>query len=163
MEIRHSKPEDMARIMEIYARARDFMAANGNPHQWGDTHWPPEEIIREDIALGRSFVCTENDKVIGTFCYIFGKDIDPTYAVIEGAWSKDCAYGAVHRIASDGTKGVGSFCIEWALRQSGYLRIDTHADNKIMLNLLRKLGFHQCGIIYVQEDNFPRFAFDKSL
>ena len=26
----------MAKILEVYARARDFMAKNGNPTQWGD-------------------------------------------------------------------------------------------------------------------------------
>ena len=35
MIIRHSKEEDLPRMMEIYAYARDFMAEHGNPNQWG--------------------------------------------------------------------------------------------------------------------------------
>ena len=68
----------------------------------------------------------------------------------------------VHRIASDGsTKGTGTFCIQWALERSGHLRIDTHGDNKIMQNLMRKLDFTPCGIIYVEEDHDPRIAYEK--
>jgi hypothetical protein len=31
-----------------------------------------------------------------------------------------------------------------------------------MQNLLRKLGFIHCGTIYVEEDNDPRLAFEKT-
>ncbi len=55
--IRNTEPEDFARVMEIYAHARDFMAAHGNPRQWGITNWPPESLVRQDIATGRGYVC----------------------------------------------------------------------------------------------------------
>ena len=92
-----------------------------------------------------------------------GRDIEPTYRHIEdGAWLDDSPYGVVHRIASDGSvKGVGAFCIDWAFRQCGHLRIDTHGDNTVMQNLLARLGFRRCGTIYVEEDDFPRFAYEK--
>ncbi len=71
-------------------------------------------------------------------------------------------YGVVHRIASDGSeKGIGSFCIRWALEQCGHLRIDTHGDNTVMQGMLEKLGFTHCGTIYVYEDNDPRLAYEK--
>jgi hypothetical protein len=31
----------------------------------------------------------------------------------------------------------------------------------VMQNLLKKLGFIRCGIIYVIEDDYPRYAFEK--
>ena len=31
-----------------------------------------------------------------------------------------------------------------------------------MQNMLKKLGFVHCGTIYVQEDNDPRLAYEKS-
>ena len=163
MEIRHATEQDFPRMMEIYAYARDFMAKTGNPNQWGPTHWPPEELIHDDIRSGHSYVCEENGRVVGTFYFNAGTSIDPTYAVIEdGAWIGDEDYGVVHRVAADGSvKGIGTFCINWAYEQCGHLRIDTHADNIVMRNLAKKLGFHQCGIIYVVEDNYPRFAFEK--
>ena len=39
--------------------------------------------------------------------------------------------------------------------------MDTHTDNVIMQNLLEKMGFKRCGIIYVVEDNYPRYAYEK--
>ena len=59
-------------------------------------------------------------------------------------------------------KGIGSFCINWANEQCGHLRIDTHGDNTVMRSLLEKLGFIPCGTIYVEEDDFPRLAFEKT-
>jgi L-amino acid N-acyltransferase YncA len=165
MRIRKSTGQDLARIMEIYAHARAFMAGHGNPRQWGATNWPPEALIRQDIRDCRSYVCENDDgRIVGTFFFIFGKDIEPTYRAIEnGAWLDDSPYGVVHRIASDGSeKGTGSFCLRWALAQCGHLRIDTHGDNAVMQGLLRKLGFVRCGTIHVAEDSDPRLAFEKS-
>lgn len=165
MKIRKTKPEDIGRIMEIYAYARKFMAEHGNPNQWGPTGWPPEDLIRSDIREGNSYVCeNENGDVIGTFYFIQGRDIEPTYREItEGAWLDDSPYGVVHRVASDGSeKGVGRFCVNWAYEQCGHLRIDTHGDNKVMQKMVKKLGFVHCGTIYVTEDNYPRLAFEKS-
>ena len=50
-------------MMEIYAFARRFMAENGNPNQWGPTNWPPEQLIRNDIKTGNSYVCTNDNEV----------------------------------------------------------------------------------------------------
>jgi len=150
--------------MEIYSHARGFMADHGNPNQWGPTNWPPEALIRSDIKSGNSYVCLDDDgTVIGTFFFIADKDIEPTYREItDGAWIDDSAYGVIHRLASDGSaKGVGAFCIRWAYEQCGHLRVDTHADNIVVQTLLAKLGFQKCGIIYVVEDNYPRFAYEK--
>ena len=165
MKIRKTIPQDLDRVMEIYAFARHFMAQHGNPDQWGPTHWPPEALIRRDIRDGHSYVCeNEAGKVIGTFFFIHGPDIDPTYRNIsDGSWLDDSPYGVVHRIASDGSeKGVGAFCLNWAYGQCGHLRIDTHGANTVMQNLVRKMGFVHCGTIYVEEDDAPRLAYEKS-
>ena len=163
MQIRKAAEGDISRIMDIYAHAREYMAANGNPKQWGETNWPPEDLIRDDISRGNSYVCEHDGRVVGVFYFICGKDIEPTYEVIEdGQWINDEPYGVVHRIASDGSlKGVGTFCINWAFEQCGHLRIDTHTDNKQMQGLLEKLGFERRGIIYVVEDDYPRYAYEK--
>ena len=164
MKIRKAAQEDLPRMMEIYAYAREFMAAHGNPNQWGKNNWPPRELIESDINAGKSYVCVnEAGRVIGTFYFIFGKDIEPTYREIEnGAWIGDDTYGVVHRVASDGSeKGIGSFCLNWAFGQCGHLRIDTHDDNVVMQSMLTKLGFVHCGTIYVREDKDPRRAYEK--
>lgn len=164
MRIRKSTENDLGRMQEIYAYARRFMAEHGNPNQWGPTNWPPEALLRQDILSGHSYVCEHEGRVVGTFYFIQGMDIEPTYARIDdGAWRDEGPYGVVHRIASDGSaKGVGAYCINWAYEQCGHLRIDTHGDNRVMQRLLDKLGFVRCGTIYVREDNDPRVAFEKS-
>lgn len=163
MLIRKTTEADLARVMDIYAHARAFMAAHGNPNQWGPTNWPPKELVQHDIACGKGYVCEHEGMVVGVFFYDAGHDVEPTYAQIDdGAWLDDGPYGVVHRIASSGeVPGVGSFCLDWAFRQCGHLRIDTHSDNTVMQGMLRKLGFTHVGTIYVYEDHFPRMAFEK--
>ena len=163
MNIRHATEADVPVMMKIYEFARAFMAEHGNPNQWGPTNWPPEALIHEDIAAGKSYVCMHEDQIVGTFFYDFGEDIEPTYRVIEdGAWIGDDTYGVVHRIAGNGSvKGIGAFCLEWAFENCGHLRMDTHGDNRVMQSLLKKCGFTHCGTIYVAEDNYPRLAFEK--
>ena len=163
-EIRKSEMADLKRIMQIYSIARDFMVMSGNPNQWGPTNWPPQALIENDIQNGNSYVCTYSGRIVGTFYYNFGNDIEPTYRHIEdGTWMDSSNYGVVHRIASDGSvKGVGTFCLLWAYAMSGHLRIDTHGDNSVMQALLEKCGFRRCGTIYVEEDEFPRLAFEKT-
>ena len=164
MEIRKSTLLDLPRMLELYAHARAFMAAHGNPNQWGPTQWPPRALIEQDIREGHSYVCVGDDgRIVGTFYFIQGRDIEPTYrAITDGAWLDEGPYGVVHRIATDGSqKGVGSFCLNWAFGQCGHMRIDTHGDNLVMQKLVKKLGFTHCGTIYVEEDDFPRLAYEK--
>lgn len=141
------------------------MKEHGNPNQWGPTRWPPEELIRSDIANGNSYVCIYKNRIVGTFFYQCGKDIEPTYRHIEnGAWQDDSSYGVIHRLAGDQTvRGVGSFCLNWAFEQCGHLRVDTHGDNKVMQSLLEKNGFVHCGTIYVNTDPYPRLAYEISI
>lgn len=164
MRIQKATYADLPAMMELYSRARVFMAETGNPHQWGDRSWPPESLLKADIFEGNSYVAQREGVVAATFYYRYGKDIEPTYARIEqGEWLDDSPYGVIHRIASDRSrKGIGTECIEWAYRRCGHLRIDTHSDNAVMRHLLLKLGFRQCGIIYVGEDSMPRLAYEKS-
>ena len=164
MQIRKSEISDLPRMLEIYEYARAFMAEHGNPNQWGPTGWPPEEVLREDIESGHSYVCVDDSgRVAGTFYFIQGKDIEPTYRdITDGEWLDDSPYGVIHRLAADGTvKGTGRFCISWALEQCGHMRLDTHGDNKVMQRMLESMGFKRCGIIHVIEDNYPRIAYEK--
>ena len=106
---------DLPQILQIYAHAREAMAASGNPTQWGD-NFPPQELLEEDIDSNRLFVYVVNGQLMGVFAFILGAD--PTYQVIEdGAWLNDALpYGTIHRLASSGkSKGVASAVIEWWL------------------------------------------------
>lgn len=159
MRIRNAEASDWERILEIYAGARQFMAAHENAGQWG-TGYPPEELLEEDMEAGKLYVCEDGGTVAAVF--YFAAEEDPTYGVIEdGAWLSDAPYGVVHRIASGRVvKGAASFCLEWAFGQTGNIRIDTHENNIPMQNMLKKNGFCYCGRIYL-ENGEPRIAFQK--
>ena len=163
MEIRRASLLNLERIMDIYANARGFMAKNGNPHQWGRS-WPPEELVRSDIAKGICYVCVCGDRIVGVFSLAVGEDVEPAYRHIEGgAWIDGGPYGVVHRLAGDGSvKGIGAFCLKWAMEKCGHLRIDTHEDNAVMRGLLDKLGFSPRGVIRVAQDGSQRIAYEKT-
>ena len=161
MEIRKTRIEELNQVMEVYAHARKFMAEHNNPNQWKNNK-PSREQIEKDIQAGKHYVCEEDGKIAAVF--YFAHETDPTYVKIyDGAWLNDSDYSVVHRIASSGAvKGAGSFCMNWASKQSSNLKIDTHEDNYVMQNMLTKCGFQKCGIIYL-EDGESRIAFQKSV
>ena len=55
MEIRKTKIEELDKVMEIYAYARQFMEEHGNPNQWKKTN-PPKERVEQDIKEEKSYV-----------------------------------------------------------------------------------------------------------
>ena len=160
MEIRRTRIEELDTAMEIYAYARRFMAEHDNPTQWG-MNKPSREQVDRDILAEKSYVCVEGGQIAAIF--YFAEENDPTYATIyDGNWLNDAPYAVVHRIASAGTvKGAGSFCMRWALTQSDNVKIDTHENNYVMQNMLKKNGFVHCGTI-VLENGEPRMAFQKA-
>jgi RimJ/RimL family protein N-acetyltransferase len=159
MEIRRSRKNDIDEIMKIFENARKFMKDNGNPNQWRDSY-PEKSLIESDIENNVGFVCLDEGEIVGTFIYFEGKE--PTYAEIyDGQWLNDEPYGVVHRVASKtGKGGVASFCLNWCFEKCRNLKIDTHRDNIPMHNLLIKLGFVRCGIIYL-ENGDERIAYQK--
>lgn len=165
MNIRNAKDTEFDEITALYASARTFMAEHGNPAQWGEAY-PSLTLIRNDMRDNNLYICEEEGEVLAVFFYKYGDDA--TYEKIyDGAWETTGPYGVIHRIASTGKKkGTASFCLEWALKKCGCLRIDTHRDNTVMQNLLKKNGFSYCGIIYVGDDTVDgtsRLAYEKSV
>ena len=161
MIIRPTTSQDLPDIMNIYDHAKVFMAKHGNPHQWNSSY-PSLALVIEDMERKNSYVCEVEGKVSGTFYYAI--QAEKSYDTItNGSWLNSAPYGVIHRIASKGVPpGIGSFCLNWALHQCGNLRLDTHRDNIIMRNLLRKNDFTYCGIIYL-EDGDARLAYHKTL
>jgi len=157
--IRKTRPEDYADLIRIYHAARDFMAATGNPNQWGRT-FPPDELVKEDIEKGVNYAVEEDGRIVGVFALFYQPD--PTYAVIEeGTWLNDEPYGVIHRIASDGTvHGLLPAVVAFAAEKTENIRIDTAHANLVMQHLLDKNGFTKCGIIHL-ENGAPRIAYQK--
>ena len=159
--IRLAKKEDFEQIWSVYLDAREFMRQTGNPSQWGD-FYPTEPMLCEDISLERLYVIEREGKICGVFLFEMGPD--PWYAEIDdGAWLDDRPYGVIHRVAAKaGEKGIFKECLSFALSQTKHLRIDTHADNKVMQHVLEKNGFVRCGIVYVHERRSPRIAYERT-
>ncbi len=159
MEIRKALASDFDNICEIYDKARAFMVKTGNPRQWSNTAYPPTELIRSDIQKGQLYLCTEKERAVGVFFYAFGENAEPLYSKLH---ENNAPYGVIHRIASDGSvKGVGRFCLSFAIEQSGTLMIDTHPDNNVMQNLLSSLGFRYLGDINIPDDSDIRLVYIK--
>ena len=156
--IRLAAKEDMPRILEIYTAARTFMRENGNPTQWGNTH-PAEATLYEDIEKEQLYVVLKED---GTPCGVFALigGVDVTYLKIDGNWRSDTPYGAIHRVASDGSeKGIFDRCAQFAKERFSHLRIDTHEDNFPMQKAVKRNGFRYAGII-ICANGTPRLAYD---
>ena len=159
-QIRIAKDSDLQNIGKVYSYARKFMSDHGNPDQWGNTH-PSEDLLRQDIAEEKLYVVVKEEKICGVF--YFAIENDPTYTKIyDGQWHGDKAYGVIHRIAGDGSKGILRTAVEFVRNKIDYLRIDTHEANYVMQSALEKQGFSKCGIIYI-EDGTPRIAYDLFL
>ena len=156
MIIRKSTPQDINSIMEIYAYARACMKESGNPNQWFDNH-PSKALIEADIDAGNSYVCFNESGITAVF--YFNIEEEPTYNIIDGQWLNKKTYGVIHRIARGPTgKGAGASAINWCLAQHPNIRIDTHKDNIPMLQLLKRLDFTYCGIIWLKNGD-ERLAF----
>lgn len=162
--IRQACPEDLSRILPVYDRARAFMAANGNPDQWGD-RYPDEGILSRDIQNKTLFLCESDGEIAAVFMFFIGEE--PNYAdIADGDWPDRRPYGTIHRIASSGRfPGAASFCVGWCFercrRAGASLRGDTHEKNIPMQRVFEKNGFLRCGLIRV-EDGTERIAFQKN-
>lgn len=157
LSVRKAAENDIGSIMKIYEHAREFMRNTGNPTQWG-TSYPSRELIESDIRAGICRVVCDENAVRGVFALL--EKPDPTYFHIEnGAWLNDRPYIAIHRIAGDGkAHGVFRCAADHCKALCANVRIDTHADNRIMQRRIEENGFVKCGIIHTA-DGSPRIAY----
>ena len=159
--IRKSTLDDLPVILNLRDQAREIMRSYGNVNQWTEGY-PLQEKFENDIEQGHSYVMTNDTGVIvGTFALIPGPDV--TYKVIyNGQWLDDSPYYVIHRIASTpDSHGVLDAILDYSEAISPNIRIDTHADNIIMINGLKKRGYQYCGIIHLLNGD-ERLAFQKS-
>lgn len=163
MNIRPSQVNDLPVLMTIFREAQKTIATLGID-QW-QNGYPSEPVVREDIALNRSFVAEREGNICGTFVLV---STEPTYETIyEGSWSEP-DYIAIHRVAvpvSCRGSGVSNAIISYAeayakAQRKKALRIDTHQGNLPMRRMLEKQGFLHRGRI-LQEDGSPRAAYEK--
>lgn len=167
MEIRKATYGELDDIMDIVAGAQRLLRDRGID-QWQDGY-PARETIIGDIRKGNSYVLADNGLICATAVISF--DGEPTYAAIHnGRWPDDEPYAVIHRLAVRLDRlgnGHAERMLEFAEKESvsrGILRIrvDTHADNRPMLQLLEKSGYIPCGDITLAS-GAPRRAFIRAL
>ncbi len=165
MTIRLAEKKDIDRIMHIISDARSSIGRLGiDQWQYG---YPTRDIVKEDVALERSFVVCDGENIYATFALMMNGE--PTYKKIYcGSWLGDGEYLALHRIAIDSAhrgQGIAEEIIEFLKRfasENGYVsvRVDTHEGNIPMRKMLEKNGFEYCGTIHLL-DGQSRVAYEK--
>ena len=53
--IEQARAEDLDRLLELYAGARDYMRRSGNPNQW-EEGYPSRAILEQDLNRGSLYV-----------------------------------------------------------------------------------------------------------
>lgn len=156
--------EHVHAVLQLYQYASAFLKQQGID-QW-QHHYPNATSLYEDMLKQGSYVLIDNDQVVATMACLF--EVDPFYNLIDhGTWEVEPPYGVVHRICVHrdfAHRGYATHCLTYAQklcheRNVNGCRIDTHPDNMIMQQLLRKLGFTYRGHVYVA-NNALRLAFD---
>ena len=152
--VRLANINDINRILEIKDQAV-LALKNDGVNQW-QNGYPNYEVFINDIKNETLFVY--DDSSVQGFCNLALED-DPSYEKIyEGEWlTKDSKYLVVHRIAVSTealARGIASsmfnFAYEFAKKNKARsIRIDTHRNNSRMRKLVERLGYQECGIIYL--------------
>jgi RimJ/RimL family protein N-acetyltransferase len=160
MQIKKATINDLHEIIDIYAKAREYMISAGNPEQWKNGY-PNESLIISDIKSDCLYVCEDSGEIIATFYFKVGEDA--TYKhIFEGEWKNSLPYAVIHRIAVKYQgRGLVKTCFDYCYGQHKNLKIDTHRDNLPMQKALSKNGFEYCGIIYL-ENGEERMAYQKT-
>ena len=159
---RRATMEDLPVILNLRDQAREIMRSCGNINQWPDGY-PAQEKFEKDIETGCSYLMSDvSGTIVATFAFIPGPDI--TYKIIyDGQWLNDQPYHVIHRIASTpDSHGVLEALLDYCEAMDPNIRIDTHADNLIMIKGLEKRGYQYSGIILLLNGD-ERLAFQKKV
>lgn len=152
--IRLANLNDLQSIMEIVTDAVKLLKDN-KVNQW-QNGYPNIEVITKDINSKNLYVYCDNEKVVG-FAYISSEEETSYEVIYNGSWLQKGKYIVVHRIAVK--KEYLNKKIAWKLLTEAVniarsnkirsIRVDTHRDNLIMNNFLKKFGFTKCGEIFL--------------
>lgn len=164
--IRKAAETDMNQLMPLFEAAQAELKNRG-VNQW-QNGYPNREIIAQDIENRECYVSEKNGAILASAVISFRKE--PAYDVIfDGRWLEDGdEYAVIHRIVSaPGAKrsGEAKALLEYAeelckKEKIAGIRIDTHTDNQIMQQWLKKNNFVYCGVIQLADGDF-RIAFEK--
>lgn len=166
-----AKTEDMPRIMEIVAQARESIKKH-HFDQWQGSY-PSEAVFLRDIELRQCFLLKHGDETAGFF--VLSLEHEDSYDEIkDGKWSKDIEACILHRAAVAAEyrgSGMSDYLFRAVEQQAAVyglrcIRTDTHKKNKAMQTLLRDKGYRYRGNVLADEGEGHdpnRQAFEKIL
>lgn len=166
MIFRKAVAADLERAIDIMNAAIVRLGAAG-VDQW-QHGYPNVERLECDIKEGIGYVLCEGEEVVAYGAMVLTGE--PAYAhITDGQWlTNEADYAVVHRmcVAQEHLgRGFGREFMLSAEREAAKykssMRIDTHADNRIMQQMVRKMGYEYCGIIYFESRYLT--AFEKLL
>ena len=165
MRAERAREEDLPAVHAILEAARGYLREQGLD-QW-QAFPPTREDTCAHFAKGELYVVREGDEVAGTFVLL---PYEPAYDAVDGAWRKNGAYVAMHRVAVSPAfrrRGVAGFAFAEAVRiaratGAGSVRIDTHEGNLPMRAALEKNGFTLCGTVVIATGE-RRVAYEREV
>lgn len=168
--IRRAFLGDLDILLEIVKETKLNFKKEGL-NQWQEDDYPSAEVLRKDIEKKQLYVYEDNGQVVAMLVISIDENL-LDYKNIEGTWiNSDLPYAGTHRLAIKSgykKKGLASKLIELAktlarANKMKSIKIDTHKDNLKMRNLLKKNGFVERGIIYldqIKDENHERIAYE---
>lgn len=166
MIFRQAGERDLERAVAIMNDAIRRLGEDG-VDQW-QHGYPNRERLERDIEEGIGYVLCEEVKIVAYGAMVLTGE--PAYSEIsDGRWlTSEGDYAVVHRMCvaeQKVGKGYGRRFIAEAERVASQskrsMRVDTHADNKVMQHLMPSMGYTYCGIIYFESRYLT--AFEKLL
>ena len=162
MIFRKATTEDIDVIAGFIDAASKRLCAAGID-QW-QRGYPNRQSIERDIEAGVGMLLCEGATLLMYGAVIFTGE--PAYNDLTGGeWLTQDDYAVVHRLcANEIFVGMGfaksfMFAAEaMASERVKSMRIDTHPDNKIMQNLVERMGFTYCGDVVIES---RRLAYEK--
>lgn len=149
MNTRLALIDDIDIIMDMIDKGRKHIQEY-NIDQWVNGY-PSKDVILEDINSEKGYVLIDNNEIVGYYTKL---DYDECYNKIDGSWTNDSPYVAIHRtVVKYFNKGLGSIMFDEIKKEHKHIRVDTHEGNISMNKCLLKNDFKYCGIIYLKDGN----------
>ncbi|HNW87354.1 MAG TPA: GNAT family N-acetyltransferase [Candidatus Limiplasma sp.] len=148
MNFEHVAASELAEVYALYQATIEEMHAR-DLYQWTWGRYPREELLTEDVALGRLYWLKEEGAHAAVFAVCVGQD--PEYDGIP--WQYGIRPGCLHRLAlhpAFAGKGLGraivAFAKEEALRLGcDCFRVDTYGQNERALKLFSGVTAREAG------------------
>ncbi len=162
MIFRKATTEDIDTIERMIKAASGRLGAAGID-QW-QRGYPNRTSIENDVEAGVGMVLALGNEILAYGAVIFTGEL--AYDdLTDGQWLTNGEYAVVHRLCvSEIFVGMGfakqfmSAAEAMAAERVKSFRIDTHPDNKIMQNLVERMGFTYCGDVVIES---RRLAYEK--